>query len=128
MNEHIQQAIMLEKRCYNMFQAMGWNTTHTMQTELPGGTLFRPDITLSSNGQIIGCVEVRTDYNSKNCNFLKIIERTNFILSHFKPTVFIFTNGYVFDLYLEGEYFDQLTFVPSPEDIDLLLRSKKRGC
>ena len=128
MNEHLRQAIMLEKRCYQMFQAMGWDTTHTMETELPGGTRFRPDITLSCDNQIVGCVEVKTSYNTERCNILHIVERTNFIISRFQPTVFIFTNGYVFDLYLEGEYYDQLTFVPSPEDIELLLRSKKGGC
>ena len=43
MNEHLRQAIMLEKRCYQMFQAMGWDMTHTMETKLPGGTLNKTD-------------------------------------------------------------------------------------
>lgn len=121
----MRQAMMLEQRCINMFKAMGWETTNTMRTDFPKGANIQPDITLSSNNRVVGCVEVMLNY--KKSNLLKNIERANFIQSRFKPTFFIFTNGYVFDLYLEGEYFDQLTFIPSPEDIDLLLRSKKGG-
>ena len=128
MNEHIQRIMLLEKRCYQMFQAMGWNTEKTMETTLSPGHYFRPDITLSANDQIMGCVEVKTNLGGDRANLLRIVERTEFILNRFKPKVFIFTNGYVFDLYLEGEYFGQLTVVPSPEDIELLLRSKKGGC
>ena len=125
MNEQIQKAIMLEKRCFNMFTSMGWDTSFHLTTQLPNGTLFRPDITLSHNNEVVGCVEVKTTFNNDSRGTIHFVERVRFMLTEFKPTVFVFTNGYIFDLYLEGEYFDQLTFVPSPEDISLLLKSKR---
>ena len=127
MNEQLRKAIELEKRCFNMFTAMGWDTSTHMQTELSPNHYFRPDITLSHNNEIIGCVEVKTSFNNDSRTMQHFVERVRFMLTEFKPTVFIFTNGYIFDLYLEGDYFNQLTFVPSPEDIALFLNSKKGG-
>ena len=127
MNEQMHRAMMLEKRCFDMFNAMGWDTTYNMEINLSNTSRFRPDITLSHNGEVVGCVEVKISYNNNSRETLRFIERVHFMLAKFKPTVFIFTNGYIFDLYLEGEYYEQLTFVPSPEDIKLLLKSKKEG-
>ena len=127
MNEQMRQAIELEERCLNMFKAMGWNIDNHLKAALPSGRSFTPDVTLAHDNEIMGCVEIKTSFNNDSRSTAMFLERVRFILEQFKPTVFIFTNGYIFDLYLEGDYFEQLTFVPSPDDITLLLKSKKEG-
>ncbi len=124
--QHI-TAITLEKRCIDMFAASNWDLNFNTKTKLPNGSYFRPDITLSYNNKIMGCVEVKTTYSNDTRSNIKFIEQVRFIITEFKPTVFIFTNGYIFDLYLEGEYFAQLSFVPSPEDIEILLKYRKEN-
>lgn len=116
---------LLEKRCLNMFQVAGWDTSYNMTVEISKNHHFRPDITLSYDNNIWGYVETSILLDNDHRSVLRFIERTDFIINKFNPTVFILTNGYIFELYLDGEYFDQISYIPSPEDIKLLLKSKK---
>ncbi len=107
----------VESHCINIFTNLGWDVEREKIVE---GINFRPDITLSYNGQTCGFVEIVADMS------IEIIKRKKDLMTSFldevKPRLFVLTNGESFDIFYNGKYATTQTVPPSPEGMSAMGR------
>ena len=137
----------LEEYCFDIFTRVGWDTKRTSHSfdesmlfgefsdseltsigfDMPSrrrlrivqrGKAYRcyltPDIALFSNNKLVGCVEVWSGVQ----NYTVKTPEKWFLLSYRPDIFFIYTNGYIFNIYARGQFCGSLTMPPSPKDIE----------
>lgn len=95
----------LEAQVRKMFADQDWDCDMDYTLKFKDHN-FRPDITLSKNGKVIGYVECYSKHKRMTPEFQQQILH---IFDIVKPELFILTDGVVFETYVDGDYKGTMT-------------------
>lgn len=104
-------------KCWSIFRNLGWEVS---REERIAGTDYRHDLVLRHHDKLYGFVEVVCGNNLAQ----KAVALCNLIdgdIKENKTPIFVITNGFVYDLYVMGDFFGTLSVPPTPANIDVLL-------
>lgn len=96
--------------CLSLFTNLGWNVKRE-ETIDHNGTPLKMDLSLYDGNTLDGYVEIVT-YMTPSALITKK-KAINIILSEYKPTVFILTNGMTFDVFYNGLWGGTVSSPPS---------------
>ena len=111
-----------EQVVYDELKSLGWNIQSEPRFHIPAGDrkIYIPDFALyDKDGDLFGIVEVLT--NKHLCGFEKIEMLQRVARSSFAPVMMI-TNGFAYDIYVNGKFATQTNICPSMEVCQFLIR------
>lgn len=116
-NQHMQNALELEKEVYNQLLEAGWSShplVRDAKITLDDGTLFFADFTFDLNGTLV-IFEAKTDFSKISATWAMNIRQ---LLSSRNRAVFVLTTGVYYEAHMPGILGAlKLMHAPSPDEI-----------
>lgn len=112
---------LMEKRVIDSFDKAGWTVQASprMRIELSANQTFIPDIALyDDKHNLIAIVEVIASKEQLAPQRINIIDR---MIKLSPASVVIITNGYAFDIYIDGQFTTQTVICPTMDTCYFLI-------
>ncbi len=113
MDDRLKQGLEHEKRIADLFTKAGWDC----DLSHPNNQF---DITLKKDGKIYGYVDTYLGCNPKTLD--RLARRVKTILDEIKPELYILTDGYSYEIYINGRYFITTNVIMEYDDYSRVKR------
>ena len=103
-----------------IFSNLGW-TVNLQKKVFFGDRPHSLDIVLLFSEHVCGIVEVFAPLKTKNIMAKR--EQIKTIINYLKPEIFILTNGFVFEIFYDGKFFNSQSIPPSIQTFHQIKKS-----
>lgn len=119
-SEIMKEQLKLEQAVYERFQRVGWNIYAYDGRKNILDIKYTPDLILfDKNNAIVGMIEILCHVRPQNlANRIRRIEEA---LKSVAIPLIIITNGYFYDIYINGKFIVQTHVCPTPETYQFLI-------